>query len=193
MGSNQYRTSPGEDITPISGSNLMGQVATTQRLRCGDVWGTQCRAWVQPPDFIHSSHVPDIQVQTSVARNPNTSPQVLASLSPGATFIVQLALAQNPRCPPSVLTRLGSPSNAVQVLEAVARNHNCPAAILKTLAEAPWASVRYEAARNPGLPLDTLLRIISDPDSDLIHVYQAAWDNPSLPEEYRILAKISQK
>lgn len=193
VGSNQYRTRTGDDLIPIVGPDLMERVGIPQRLRCGEVWGTGCRAWVLEPGFTHGNHIPDTKTQISVARRPSTPPPVLASLADGATFLVQLALEQNPQCPPSILARLGSPSNAVQVLEAVARNHNCPAAILRTLVDAPWASVRYEAARNPGLPLDKLMRIIGDPDGDLIYVYQAALDNPSLPDEYRILVQITSE
>ena len=58
VGSNQYQTlqgnSPGgSTISPTA--TLMQQVLPERR-RCGEVWGTKCSTWVEPPLWSHAKH-----------------------------------------------------------------------------------------------------------------------------------------
>ena len=54
VGSNQYRTRSRLDALP--GPDLMNQVSVSPSRRCGEVWGTRCRAMVGPPDYSHAAH-----------------------------------------------------------------------------------------------------------------------------------------
>jgi hypothetical protein len=58
VGSNQYGTRLTGDCSK-PGLDLMTQAAGTDRdryRRCGEVWGTHCQAWVQPPGYNHGNH-----------------------------------------------------------------------------------------------------------------------------------------
>lgn len=56
VGSNQYRTRAGTDL-PVQGAgpNLLDQAAA-DTFRCGEVWGSECKARVGPPDYSHGNH-----------------------------------------------------------------------------------------------------------------------------------------
>jgi len=59
VGSNQYKIRRNEPLA--AASNLVIQAAHLDTrvgsfLRCGEVWGTQCRAWVHAPHFRHGDH-----------------------------------------------------------------------------------------------------------------------------------------
>jgi len=58
VGSNQYKTRTGIETTIEQPQDLMAQAGgrPSSRVRCGDVWGTGCRTWVQSPEYRHGNH-----------------------------------------------------------------------------------------------------------------------------------------
>jgi hypothetical protein len=205
VGSNQYRTRAGEATGAASDLDLMAQAAGMPRMRCGDVWVTNCRAWVHPPNYSHGrcgmngnliraatycDHAPALEVMATfnnadvralVARNNATPPQVLAHLAHDAQQEVQRKAARNRRCPPDTLAQV-----AVTLPYAVAENESTPPQTLLTLIYVGNDSVRRRVAHNPSCPPEGLVLLLSDRDG-LVRL--GALANPSLPEEYRALAR----
>lgn len=189
-GSNQYKTRQRPDCgTPTV--DLMAQ-ADGPRVRCGDVWGTRCRAWVEPLDYLHASgghqHGGGLM---AAARNPQCDPEVLIYLATHADRLlgVDYRVAANPSCPPAALRHLAEAMRPPHLLEAVARNRNCPPDTLRRLAGATWMSVHIQVAGNPKCPVDVLARFLQDQAED-VGVRRAALGNPNLPEEYRQLGRV---
>lgn len=93
MGNNQYRTRRnGSLATP---SDLMAQASQPGHpMRCGEVWGTQCRAWVQAPHFRHPGHPGD---PARLRRHPDPG-QLIDRVGPAALTAPQVSqLLRNPR------------------------------------------------------------------------------------------------
>lgn len=112
------------------------------RLRCGQVWGTSCRAWVQSPEFSHNNHA-------------ECSDHRLA--------------AQHPRCPVPVLVYLAQSSD-VRVRRAVIRNPHCPLTVLRQLAMRDQdSSVVGEALLHPQMPPEEYQAILQRADAGFIY------------------------
>jgi hypothetical protein len=155
------------------------------RLRCGDVWGGSCQAWVQSPSYTHDKHPnerraarsstcsqlgmlrlvqhPDGWVGKILASNPAITPKVVQQLARHRWAAIRYALVSNPRCTPDVLGHL-----------ALDRSKY----------------VRREVATRPDCPPDVLVQLLADAED---MVSRAARANPNLPEEYRVLGRISQQ
>jgi len=59
LGTNQYRTkwsAQPHKVRCRSNGEMYGWWPDGQVLRCGDVWGTKCQAWVKPPEYTHGNH-----------------------------------------------------------------------------------------------------------------------------------------
>jgi hypothetical protein len=73
-------------------------------------------------------------ISTAIARNPNSSPGLLAHLSGHNDRIVRECVAINPQCPAPALRKLAA-DPAEWVRQAVANNPSCPPEILQSLAQ----------------------------------------------------------
>jgi len=134
-GSNQYKTKISVAVL-LQEQDLMTQAAAqavdeTDRCRCGEVWGTECKAWVFPPDYSHDQHG---------LRGTLTK------------------LADNPNCPPWAMQVLAE-SQQVKVRVNIAANLRCPPDILERLVQDPEPTVRRTAVYNPGCPPEGLWTI----------------------------------
>jgi hypothetical protein len=59
LGSNQYRTkwtTKPRNVRCRADGEMHGWWPDGQVMRCGEVWGTKCQAWVGPPGYTHGSH-----------------------------------------------------------------------------------------------------------------------------------------
>jgi hypothetical protein len=106
VGSNQYHTRLITDVPTELGHDLIAQAGvadTAERLRCGEVWGTACRAWVRGPNWSHGSHPASPDVLQSIACPDRTIDVVgTAQLSKSQLF----HLACNPHLQPATMLRL---------------------------------------------------------------------------------------
>jgi len=98
VGSNQHRTRWGPDL-PAPDRALGAPPGAPERLRCGEVWGTRCRAWVDPPDFSHGEH-PSPEGRAARAQDPACPPGLLQLLAGDSGWGVRKAARANPQCPP---------------------------------------------------------------------------------------------
>ena len=119
----------------------------------------------------------DYDVRISVARNPNTSADVLTELAKDSDYIVRRNAAGNPNTPADVLTELAKDSD-YDVRISVARNPNTPADVLTELAKDSYWCVRSYAAGNPNTSADVLTELAKDSDCD---VRRNAAGNPNTP------------
>lgn len=113
----------------------------------------------------------------AIARNPNTSPDVLAQLVKTDSSHIRSTVAANPNTPISVLVALASDNNGY-VRSRVARNPNTPPDVLALLAEDDDLDVRQAAACNPFMPLAMLERLAS---ADGVRVRDMAARNVTTP------------
>jgi len=150
VGSNQYKTRWGPDL-PTPDRVLAASKEPPERRRCGEVWGTRCRAWVAPPDYTHGKR-PSPEARLARARDPASPPQLLARLVGDPALGVRWEVARNRASPPRVLAALARDSEW-QVREAVAGNPACPPELLQQLVRDPDWQVRRAARANPGCPL----------------------------------------
>lgn len=192
VGYNQYRhrfasvvlLKSEQDLVAQAAAQVMGEAA---QQRCGDVWGTECRAWVDPPHYSHAGHGLNGSLR-HLADSPTCPPWAMQILVDAHQEAVRINLAANPQCPPDLLERLaGDPHPLVNRtavrhpkcpaaglwkaarnpkkydrLQMVANNDACPAEILEYLADDPRAEVRRAVVRHPNCPLSALQRLISD-------------------------------
>jgi len=186
IGNNQYKTQHAGIPLSIVNTNLLSQIDTGQA-RCGDVWGTKCKAWVGPPDWSHGSH-PSTNNKLLVAGNPNTSIETLTRLAQDQHVWVRQGIAWNPNTPVETLTRLAQDQD-VGVRYQAATNPNTLIETLTKLAQDQNALVRRKVATNPNTPPEVLVQLLTDQTPD---IRKAALDNPSLPPAYRALANITQ-
>jgi hypothetical protein len=189
-GSNQYVSRNLANV-PVAELDLMAQTQPLRRQRCGDVWGTRCRSWVQPPQFSHGRHGVHHEDtsywQVPPDLGPNCPPEVLTHLASGGHQMLRQEAARHHRCPPATLAQLAVDPRP-QVRLAVSYNINCPPYLLDQLGkDSEWA-VRVAVAGHHNCPPDTLVRMLADESPEVRIV---ARHNDSLPDEYRSLVKAS--
>lgn len=162
-----------------------GRIMTdSSRLRCGQVWGTGCQAWVDPPEYTHGTH-PDVRRAT---RSLQCSELGMLLLSKKPTGKAAWRLANHPALPPAVVDSLASHKHRA-IRYRLALNPCCGAHHLQMLSRDRSRFVRQAVAGRADCPQDTLLRLMNDPDPQ---VRRAAGSNPNLPEEYRALINIAR-
>jgi len=149
VGSNQRRTRWGPQL-PAPNRGQAAPEDPPERRRCGEVWGTRCRAWVGPPDYTHGEHPPP-GAREAQARDPECPPGMLQLLAEDPNWEVRWRVASNPSCPPGVLAALAGDHHA-GVRWRVAGNPASPPGVLAALARDPGEWVRWAVARNPGCP-----------------------------------------
>jgi len=149
VGSNQHKTRWGPDL-PTPDRGLGAPEEPPERRRCGEAWGTRCRAWVDPPDYSHGKH-PSPWAREARAQDPASPPGVLERLAEDPHRWVRWAVARNPASPPGALEQLaGDPDELVRV--AVAGNRASPPGVLARLARDPHEGVRTRAREHPACP-----------------------------------------
>lgn len=147
QGSNQYRTRTGVSLG-ASAVDLMAQSGPQRR--CGEVWGTRCRALVHPPDFRHGNHGRSLETRIRAA-NEGADATVLVMLAQDPTDVVRTGLALNDHCPPEVLAQLaGDPDHHTRW--AVAQHPHTPPETLAQLLRDRDLVVRQAALQHPNLP-----------------------------------------
>lgn len=205
MGSNQYRLRPKADVL-VREADLMAQAAatalgTSERRRCGEVWGTRCRTWVQPPDYSHDNHglrgslerlaenpncptwaqqrlvqSPQGEVRVSLASNPNCAPELLTQLAQDQIPAVQKTVATNPSAPPDAMRILARSPNPDVRLSAVSVGTACPPDVVALLAQDKRYNVRRLAARHPNCPPEAFEHLLRD---RRVEVITAVAHNPN--------------
>jgi len=118
VGSNQYRSHSGTSHLPITVPDLLTQASTasTVRQRCGDVWGTSCRAWVYAPSWSHQNHPGD---HRRLRHHPHPE-QLLELVEPSLLTNDQLVhLLRNQRMRLSHLLKLCDSERCEDVLRAL--------------------------------------------------------------------------
>jgi len=149
VGSNQYRERRCPDL-PAPDRALAVPEEPPERRRCGEVWGTRCRAWVAPPDWSHGKH-PSPWAREARAQDPASPPGLLQLLAEDPYRWVRWAVARNPASPPGALQQLaGDPDGIVRA--AVACNPVSPPGVLGRLARDPHEGVRIRAQEHPACP-----------------------------------------
>lgn len=208
VGSNQYRTRPQLDTAAdASGPDLMAQACSTQIMRCGQVWGTRCRAKVQPPFYSHGAHgyrhkhvllqdaLADLDcppavmmwaleqdlphLRKLVAQHMRCPPTILEELAGDEDENVVMLAAQNWACPEHILCQLSHHSNP-RVLAVVAAHHRTPPNVLGQL-PLDDTGVAHNVARNPNTPPQRLREMASHPDTCMF--WYRALENPSCPPD----------
>jgi hypothetical protein len=185
QGSNQY-VSRNLASVPVTEPDLISQAQPTLKARCGEVWGTHCQAWVQPPKFSHGLHgIRTLSVGELVPHRMGADcPQhVLKTMASNGTHRMRVMVAKHSNTPPEVFRQLAvDPQEDVR--SAVAHNRRCPPDVLGYLANDAHPRVRESVAAHPNTPADTLVQMLADNSPD---VRMLAQHNDSLPEEYRRL------
>lgn len=145
----------------------MAQAAgDTERRRCGEVWGTGCRAWVQAPDYSHGEHglFGDLAAQ---ARHSEMTSWAMQQIAERGTIESRCLLASRDDLPSELLSSLAAdPYDSVR--EQVAIRLDCSPALLEVLATDPSAVVRQVVARHPALPTGSLAKLLMDDDLDVV-------------------------
>lgn len=143
-------------------------VSPPDRRRCGEVWGTSCRAWVQNPDFSHGRH--GIRCRQSLsARVGIAPPPVLHWLAMSADIEVRQAVAASSHCPPRLLRHLAA-DPCWEVRRRVAGNCQTPQDTLSRFIDDPNDQVLIHLAGNPQCPSQVLLRLYQ-----LLHLQDDLW------------------
>jgi len=187
VGNNQYKVGGWVKAQLAESLDIGGVSAVliddSGRRRCGEVWGTQCQAWVSPPKYAHDNHPSltlrlvyscrsdadlevlaglassdDVGVRRAVAGNPNTSPKLLERLAGDDFFVVRIAVAEHPNASPELLERLAG-DESKWVRRGVAKNSNISAEVLDTLAQDENVWVRGGVAGNPNTSPELLERL----------------------------------
>jgi len=183
VGSNQYRERWGSDL-PAPQRDL-GPADPPSRMRCGELWGSRCRAWVGPPGWSHGKH-PTLGMRCAQVLNPRCSPQALEHLAGDPDPWVRGRVLSRHDCPPGALETLaGDPDPWVR--GRVALRPTCPPQTLQRLARDPDELVRTWVAQNPSCPPRILAVLARDPDEGVRSVAQA---HPSLPPQWRVLSQL---
>ncbi len=163
MGSNQYRRLSVTDLSEPKADLMSMAAASTHRRRCGNMWNTGCRAWVEPPDYSHAEHgVRDRRGQN--LRWPGCPTSVLEHMGNHGTWYARSLVASNLSCPEYLLQHLAR-DTVWQVRQKAAANHRTPASTLLRLSHDTQQPVRVEVAGNPNCPQDMLrqLFVAGDP------------------------------
>jgi len=114
-------------------------------MRCGDMWGTQCRAIVRGPLYRHSGHPGDMKA-ISVLRHDKLPPEVLRA------WAVQRGsdVVHNPHTPGDVLEMLYVEDKASKSL--IALHKNSPIELLRLIARSADKDLATGLLGNPALP-----------------------------------------
>ena len=118
-----------------------------------------------------------------VAKNPNTSPEILAKiLSVGNDDYVSRYAARNPNCPPEALAEVLSRGKDDYVSRHVAYNPNCPpASLAEVISRGNDDVVSCWAANNPNCPPEALGNVLSRGKDDNVSCWAAK--NSNCPPE----------
>ncbi|MEO1431567.1 MAG: hypothetical protein AAFV71_21415 [Cyanobacteria bacterium J06633_8] len=116
-----------------------------------------------------------------VAKHPNTTPDILISLSANKSVKVRQVVASQLQCPLEILEILANDS-AVEVQEKVAANPNTPNQILENFARSEDTAIRTAVASNPSLSQTTLEQLAHD---EKIEVRRQVAQNPNTPISIR--------
>lgn len=145
VGSNQYRVrrrATGGLVDPDQSLLHHAQGSDPVRVRCGEIWGSACPAWVSAPNWTHGKHVRFSRTRWAPAGS-----------------------ARFPRpeaVPPPALLALSS-SPYVEVRVAVARHSGCPNELIDLLTQDLSEEVR-EAAWSRSTQLDRLMQALQQRD-----------------------------
>jgi len=212
VGTNQYAVRGRAKALPMgtvdTSSVSTALVNGTDRRRCGEVWGTKCRAWVTPPEYTHGKHPvsgarerytsradadprvleelsadKDPLIRIGVARNPCTSPEVLDALAKDEDGLVRIGVAWNPNTSPEVLDDLAKDKD-IWVRRGGAGDPNASPEVLDALAQAEGMYVRLGVAGNPSTSPTTLRGMIRDPNATVVETVLC---NPNLPDEIKAI------
>lgn len=124
-------------------------------------------------------------VRERVADNPNTSRDTLDRLAGDSFVCVNKSVARNPSTSAETLERLaqydnGDSDSSAHVRRKAAKNPNMPVASLVKLADDKVPYVRHAAATNPNTPTGTLNRLAQD---GYASVRANVAGNPNTPAE----------
>ena len=128
----------------------------------------------------------DTFTRSNVAQNPNTPTETLAELSKSEDQQIPAYVAENPNTSVETLVEL-SKNLYYGARQDVAGNPNTPVEILVKLSKDEWNGVRSSVAANPNTPVETLVELSRDQDSE---VRRCIARNPSTPPE--TLAELSR-
>jgi hypothetical protein len=120
-------------------------------------------------------------VRYAVSRNPNT-PQEVAAQAGDSSYFQQLICAGETSNNRKLLERL-SYSHSIQLRKAVATNPNTPRRVMEVLLGDPSPQVRRELARNQNSP-EYILKILSTDRYSCVRVSVAA--NATTPREIKL-------
>jgi hypothetical protein len=184
VGSNQYKTRWGPDL-PAPQREIGSPEDPPERRRCGEVWGTRCRAWVEPPTWSHGDH-PTPGAREDRVRDPECPLWLLQQLAGDPSGRVRGWVASNPACPPALLQQLAQVPEP-WVRGSVALNPQSPPGVLVALARDPIRGVRQGVASNRACPPQALELLARDPDQ---WVRGAALRHPNCPPRWRVLGQL---
>ena len=112
-----------------------------------------------------------------LARNPNTSVEILQQLAGDKSPNVRARVARNPNTPVEILQQLAGDED-FDVRKAIAKNPNTPVEILQQLAGSESSDVKWRVAENPNTPVEILQQLAGDKS---IVVREAVAGNPNTP------------
>jgi len=175
VGSNQYVKSPGI----VLHADLISAVGLSRRIRCGDVWGTQCRAWVKAPKYGHGNHPASKHVIATI-KNPNCPVDILISQIGQTNHDIDALILEHTKIPSAlldqyVLVNIHATSPPVQYIPGSC-NANLNPSVLETLYTAvkdsvPSQKTVWRFLSNPSCPDSMLLDYIQRPISDIALSY----------------------
>ena len=117
-----------------------------------------------------------------IARNPNTSPEILKKiLKLGNDDEVSRSAVLNHNCPPEILLEVLKRGEYDWISICAARNPNCPSGMLvEILKRGKEDYISQNAASNPNCPSEMLSEILRRENDDMVSKY--AVDNPNCPD-----------
>jgi hypothetical protein len=118
-----------------------------------------------------------------LAKNPNTSHEILHELSGSKFEHIRQYVALNPSASEATLEDLATDTN--QICQAVAANPKTPIYLLEELATYEYWEVRCRVAQNPNTPIPLLKKLSKDKSCD---VYLGVLQNPNAPIDWLIEA-----
>jgi len=222
LGSNQYKIRVASSQIMLADTDLMAQ-ATSQvmgsadQMRCGEVWGTSCRAWVYPPRYSHNTHGLDGSL-TKLANTPNCPEWAQRLLADSADDRVRINLAANPGCIPDLLlllandhtpkvrrTAVSNPQCPLEGLWLAARspksaerrnlvyyNHTCPPEIMTYLSRDKSIRVREAVALNRTCPAEVLDQMADNESAERLLWMIAGNPNTNTSTLHKILRRTSE-
>ncbi len=103
----------------------------------------------------------------TATKNPNTSQDILKSLSKSPWISIRIGVARHPNTPVDVLEQLAK-DRKYQVRSKVAQNPNTPVKILEKLLKDEDTQVRLIAGNNPNTPITSLEKLTQSNKNPLI-------------------------